>query len=122
MSGEPEQQPALRASDADRERVAVVLGDAAAEGRLTLEELSERVAATYSARTSTELEQLTRDLPAPVARATVPERRRGTRWVVAVMSGAKRTGRWRPGERSVALSVMGGVKLDLRDAEIAGNQ
>jgi len=66
MSGEPEQQPALRASDADRERVAVVLRDAAAEGRLTLEELSDRVASTYAARTSTELEQLTRDLPAPM--------------------------------------------------------
>jgi len=54
--------------------------------------------------------------------ATVPERREGTRWIVAVMSGAKRKGRWRPGEKSVVLSVMGGVKLDLREAQITGSE
>jgi Domain of unknown function (DUF1707)/Cell wall-active antibiotics response 4TMS YvqF len=122
MDEGPRSQPAMLASDDERERVALVLRDAAAEGRLTLEELSERVASTYSARTSTELEELTRDLPAPRPTPSVPDRRKGTRWVVAVMSGAKRKGRWRPGERSVVLSVMGGAKLDLRDAEITGSQ
>jgi hypothetical protein len=112
----------MLASDGDRERVSVVLRDAAAEGRLTLEELSERVASAYSARTSAELEQLTRDLPATRITPSVPQTRTGTRWVVAVMSGTKRKGRWRPGERSVVLSVMGGAKLDLRDAEITGTQ
>ena len=37
--------PAVRASDADRERVAVALQAASAEGRLTMPELEERLAA-----------------------------------------------------------------------------
>jgi hypothetical protein len=108
------------ASDAERERVALVLRDAAAEGRLTLEELSDRVAAVYSSRTSTELDALTGDLPKLATVTALPERRSRTRWVVAVMSGATRRGRWRAGERCVSVAVMGGCQLDLRDAEITG--
>lgn len=71
----------LRASDADRERVVSVLRTQAGEGRLTLEELSERSAAAYAARTVGELDALTSDLPvsssppeapAPVSRWWVP--------------------------------------------------
>jgi hypothetical protein len=102
--------------------VALVLRDAAAEGRLTLEELSDRVAAVYSSRTSTELDALTRDLPKLATVSALPERRVRTRWVVAVMSGAKRKGRWRPGERCVSLAMMGGCRLDLREAEITGSR
>jgi len=40
--------PAARVSDADRERVAVVLQAAYAEGRLTMPELEERLAAAYA--------------------------------------------------------------------------
>ncbi|MCZ9342970.1 DUF1707 domain-containing protein, partial [Streptomyces sp. TRM76130] len=43
--------PDLRASDADRERVAEVLRDALAEGRLDMAEFEERLDATYAART-----------------------------------------------------------------------
>jgi hypothetical protein len=109
------------ASDAERDRVAVILRDAAAEGRLTLEELSDRVAAAYSSRTSTELDALTRDLPRLATVTALTERRSRTRWVIAVMSGANRKGRWRPGERCVAVAVMGGCKIDLRDAEITSS-
>lgn len=56
--------PDLRASDADRERVAEVLRDALAEGRLDMEEFQERLDATYQARTYGELAPITRDLPA----------------------------------------------------------
>jgi class 3 adenylate cyclase len=118
----PEQRGVVLASDAERERAALLLRDAAAEGRLTLEELSDRVASAYSARTSTDLDGLVRDLPALAAVTPVPERRRPTRWVIAVMSGARRKGRWRPGDRCAAVAVMGGCKLDLRDAEISGQQ
>lgn len=112
----------MLSSDAERERVALLLRDAAAEGRLTLEELSDRAASVYSARTSSELEALTRDLPNPATVTALPERRPRTRWVVAVLSGAKRKGRWRPGERCAVVAVMGGCKLDLRDAEILGSR
>ena len=55
----------LRASDADRERVAARLGDACAEGRLPVEELSHRLEAAFAARTVRELDGLMADLPAP---------------------------------------------------------
>ncbi|WP_031487765.1 DUF1707 SHOCT-like domain-containing protein [Streptomyces bicolor] len=53
----------LRASDADRDRVVQVLNSAAGDGRLTIEELDERVTAALSARTLGELAELTVDLP-----------------------------------------------------------
>jgi Domain of unknown function (DUF1707) len=54
---------AVRASDAERERAVEHLRAASPEGRLTLEELSERVTAAYEARTDQELDALTDDLP-----------------------------------------------------------
>ncbi|MGZ4202652.1 MAG: DUF1707 SHOCT-like domain-containing protein [Thermoleophilaceae bacterium] len=56
-------EPGHRASDAEREAVAERLRDAAAEGRLTTDELGERVEAAYKAQTTAELEPLTADLP-----------------------------------------------------------
>ncbi|GAB3656009.1 hypothetical protein GCM10027596_09700 [Nocardioides korecus] len=53
----------LRISDADRHRVAEHLREAAGEGRLDLEELDERLEATYAARTYADLVPLTEDLP-----------------------------------------------------------
>lgn len=61
--------PALRASDAERERTATQLRDHAAAGRLTPEELDERLDGAYAARTVGELETLVRDLPAHDAAA-----------------------------------------------------
>jgi hypothetical protein len=57
----------VRASDAEREAVAARLRAAAADGRLTLDELDERQTAAYAARTRDELTPLTADLPEPPA-------------------------------------------------------
>ena len=54
---------AVRASDADRERVADRLRDAAAEGRLLTEELEQRLEVALSARTYGQLDALLADLP-----------------------------------------------------------
>ena len=80
-------RPDLRASDAERERVAAFLRDQAAEGRLDADELDERVGKAYSAKTVRELQALIADLPrAPFARprpqrtrhyAPAPARRNG---------------------------------------------
>ncbi|MER0245201.1 DUF1707 domain-containing protein, partial [Streptomyces sp. HSW2009] len=59
----------MRASDAERERVAEALREAVAEGRLTMEEFDERLEAAYTARTHADLEPLVRDLPVPAALA-----------------------------------------------------
>jgi hypothetical protein len=58
----------LRASDADRERVAGALREHTVAGRLTLDELSDRFRAAYAARTAGDLAALTADLPALDAR------------------------------------------------------
>lgn len=60
-----ERSPArdLRASDGERERVAKLVGDAAGEGRLTLDEADERIARVYTAKFRHELAELTEDLP-----------------------------------------------------------
>ncbi|WP_328429099.1 DUF1707 SHOCT-like domain-containing protein [Streptomyces sp. NBC_00443] len=54
----------LRASDTDRDRAVDELNAAAGGGRLSMEELDERVTAALSARTVGELAELTVDLPA----------------------------------------------------------
>jgi hypothetical protein len=65
MSGEPPiDPPALRASDAERERTATLLREHTAAGRLTPEELDERLETAYAARTVSELDALVHDLPA----------------------------------------------------------
>jgi hypothetical protein len=55
----------IRASDADRERVAASLRDHYAAGRLTSDEFNERLDKTYAATTLGDLAGLQTDLPAP---------------------------------------------------------
>jgi hypothetical protein len=110
--------PELRVSDADRETAVARLRVAGGEGRLTLEELAERVELADSARTRGDLDALTADLP-PSSPAAAAAPRRG--WIVAVMGGAARKGRWRPPRRTNVLTLMGGAELDLREAELAGD-
>jgi hypothetical protein len=64
---------AVRASDADRERVVAVLNQAVGAGTLTLAEAEERITTAYAARYRQDLVGLTADLPAEPA---PPARRR----------------------------------------------
>jgi hypothetical protein len=65
--GRPAGRSTLRASDAEREQVGKALRDAHAEGRLTSDELEERIARCYRATTLAQLDRLVYDLPpAPV--------------------------------------------------------
>ncbi|WP_030774602.1 DUF1707 SHOCT-like domain-containing protein [Streptomyces sp. NRRL F-2664] len=116
----------LRASDADRDRFAQILGDAVAEGRLTAEEHSERLDTLYAVKTVGELEALVRDLPAPggahaaspVSAASYAGAAVGpaAETLVAVCSSSSRKGRWRPGAHTRAVSVMGDITIDLTQA------
>jgi DUF1707 SHOCT-like domain len=107
----------LRASDADRERVVVVLAEAASDGRLTLDEHAERVQRAYHARTLGELAGLTEDLVAPSAQ---PLRLDGSRSVAAFFATQRREGRWVVPDRLVVTAVGGHVVLDLREALLQG--
>ena len=62
--------PALRASDADRERVVEILRQHSVEGRITADEFEERMAAAYQAKTMGALAELTGDLPVDLAEHT----------------------------------------------------
>lgn len=64
----------LRASDADRDRVADELRHQTGAGRLTPDEAGERIARAHNARTVADLEQLTHDLPDPVPHEASPRR------------------------------------------------
>ena len=132
MSDSSDSLPDLRASDAHRERVVEMLRGAASDGQLTVEELEERVPLAYAARTRRELERLTADLsvepdhdaepPTQAARGgvRVREGEGGTRWVVSVMSGHDKRGRWWLAPRCTVLNIMGGSDIDLNDAELSG--
>jgi hypothetical protein len=101
------------------------------EGRLSVEELEDRLRAVYTVATVRELELLVADVTpraAAGARAvttaaasglSVREGPGGERWVVAMMSGHERKGRWRIAPRCSLLNIMGGSDIDLNDAELS---
>lgn len=106
----------MRASDADRDRVMEILRIGAADGRLTPDELDERLAAALSARTFGELAVLTADLRRPDAAVARPEDliridQRG--------GSVRRTGRWVVPRRLELYSSWCDVWLDFTDAIIA---
>jgi len=118
----------LRVSDEDRHRVAEVLRQAAGEGRIDIEELDQRLEATYRAKTYGDLVPLTVDLPSgaqAVPRMPVgPVVGAGSRFAtsVAVMSETRRSGRWVLEDGHTAVAVMGSVVLDLREAQLEQQQ
>lgn len=124
--------PELRASDAEREQAAEVLRMAASEGRLEVEELDDRLGSVYAVRTRTELQRLIADVdperlgrgqaigaPGKSGGLTVREGPGGDRWVISIMSGHERGGRWRVGPRCTVFNFWGGSDIDLNDAELA---
>ena len=111
----------VRASDAEREQAVVRLRDATAEGRLTLEEFSERVESAYAAKTNDELQRLMDDLPA-VAPNTPRSRRRPKRFTVSIFGGTDRKGRWRSAKTHWVISFFGGSDLDFREASLEGGE
>lgn len=118
----------MRISDDDRHKVAEVLRLAAGEGRIDLEELDERLEATYQAKTYGELVPITLDLPAagglrPAPRPVVPAPAGSTYpSSVAVMSETKRVGGWVVPEVHTAFTFMGSVVLDLREARFEASE
>ncbi|GIH16424.1 DUF1707 SHOCT-like domain-containing protein [Rugosimonospora africana] len=120
----------LRASDADRERVAEVLRRAAGEGRLALDELEERLGVVYAARTYAELEPVTADLPSHAAPPPIPsappvQRRTGSSTkggAVAILGGFQRKGAWDAPGVFTCFAVMGGGDIDLREARLVDGE
>lgn len=78
--------PGIRASDEERAQVVAALNRAGGEGRLSLEEVDQRIADAYTARFREQLGPLTADLPVPAASGTA------TGWL-AVWHGVLRQSR-----------------------------
>ncbi|GAA0975619.1 hypothetical protein ENKNEFLB_03721 [Nocardioides aquaticus] len=131
----PAEPSRMRIGDADRQRVAEVLREAAGEGRIGLDELEERLEATWTATVYADLVPIVVDLPGGLAAAgtSAPAPRAAGSWdaggaavrhdtSLAVMSGQNRRGVWEVGETHTALSLMGGVVLDLREAVLSARE
>src|ERR1022692_3231725 len=120
----------MRAADADREGVADVLREAVAQGRISFDELDERIDRVYSAKTYADLEAITRDLPASgtvtpaAARGGAHPRDRiggtpGTTLSVAILGSVRRRGTWVVPPSYTAFTILGSVQLDLRQARFS---
>jgi len=112
--------PAIRISTAERERAIAILRDAVVDGRLNLEEYSERVGSAVAARTDQELAVLTRDLP-QTARARMESAGDGPAVQRAICSHIVRRGPLMLDHRSAYTSIFGTIDLDLRQARLPGS-
>ncbi|GAA1074364.1 DUF1707 domain-containing protein [Pseudonocardia alni] len=111
----------IRISDADRERAATRLNRAMAEGRISVEELQERLSVVYGARFGSELLPVLSDLPGdpldlsadvlatPVGPPTV---------LRGGVGGVKRRGDWAVPARLRVQTSLGAVLLDFCDAQL----
>jgi len=118
----------MRVSNDDRERVAQILHNAMAEGRLSVSELEERLDKVYAAKTFGDLEPMTRDLPVGRQASALqlprpgpaPVNRVGGRGTssnaIAILSGTERKGMWTIPPTFTSVAMMGGVEIDLTDA------
>jgi Domain of unknown function (DUF1707) len=113
----------LRASYDDRDRVVELLRVSAGDGRLTAEELDERIELAMTARTYGELARLVSDLPAegavvsPAVAAPVPQAKEVAR--IDIRSGhVQRVDRWVVPQRMDVKVTSGHVKLDFTEAVI----
>ena len=81
---DPEWEPGLRASDADRDRALEILRIAVGDGRLSIAELNERLEPVLSARTLRELATLTAELADGSVRQAAVSRRHDpqSRWAL----------------------------------------
>jgi hypothetical protein len=129
MPADPSSSPALRASDADRDRVIELLRAAVADGRLDQAEFDERLDAALAARTIDALAPLTADLIAapgsgnaltlplagtpaePAAELVTIDERHGS---------VRRDGRWTLPRRLALRTVWCDVLLDLSRAVRTG--
>ena len=133
----------MRASDADRERVAGLVRDAYVEGRLSPVEHEERIGLVFQATTYADLVPLLEDLPVPPGALVVPgagqivavtapsgitaasdgvvvldpsRTAEATGPAVAIFSGVERRGPWVVPPELTAVAIMGGIELDLTEA------
>ena len=128
-----EQLPAVRIDDRERDRAVAFLRHHVAGGLITLDEFSDRVGHVYAATTNADIDVVTKDLPAVAPRTTTGSTtgavapasgrtRRAVAWTVSIFSSSQRKGRWRVEGSTTAVSFMGHATVDLRQAEVIGDE
>ena len=129
MPADPPGPPALRASDADRDRVIELLRAAVADGRLDAAEFDERLDAALAARTFEALAPLTADLiaaPGSANAVTLPLAGRPAQPAADLLTiegrhgSVRRDGRWTLPRRLALRTVWCDVLLDLTRAVLTG--
>ena len=126
MPEEPERQAPIEST---RQVTIDALCEHFANDVIVVEEFERRVDLAHSATSSEALKELLRDLPggnlpAALGPTGLPTRnspahlalRKERGFVLAVMGGSSRKGRWVPAGSTHAVAIMGGVELDFRDA------
>lgn len=116
----PRARPELRASHADRDRAVEILRIAAGDGRLTPEELDERIETALAARTYRELAELTADLPAaPGAPGVAPAQPKDLVQIECTGANTGRSGAWVVPQKMQVAATGGSVRLDFTEAVIS---
>lgn len=122
MSNPTPRDASLRASDDDRIQAAQLLSEAAAQGRLKLEDYESRLAKAYAAKNYDELERLTDDLPEAAEIRRGKSRPAPSTMLLAIMSGFERRGRWYVPGRMTTFTLFGGGVVDLRYADFTSSE
>jgi hypothetical protein len=113
-----------RAADTDRIQVAQLLTDAAAQGRLEMNDYEDRLARAYAATTYQELDRL----QAGLFGSTVSPRRGGvckpapSTLLLAIMGAFERRGRWNVPKKLTTFALWGGGVVDLRYADFTSTE
>ncbi|MGE4425841.1 MAG: DUF1707 domain-containing protein [Solirubrobacteraceae bacterium] len=114
--------PAIRASDAERDAAVERLRDAAGEGRLTFEELADRLDAATRAVHRGDLDLLVADLPAPAPTATGAAVAAAPVHEATIFGDLRRGGAWRVPAESRWRATFGDIVLDLRSARVDASE
>jgi hypothetical protein len=106
-------------ADTDRMQAAQLLSDAAAQGRLAMNEYENRLTKAYAAKTYDELSQVSDDLPGAMTtgRRGGPCHPAPSTLLLAIMSGFERRGRWNVPRKLTTFTLWGGGVVDLRYAD-----
>lgn len=120
------------ASEALRQQAIDTLCEAFADDRMSLADFEQRVELAHRSSTTNELRALLQGLPeAPVPQRTAstqtsparhrpsaPDRVSKRNLIMGILGGGSRRGSWTPADTNLAIALMGGVELDLRDARL----
>ena len=120
--GDDESEAGIRASDAERDATVERLSAATGDGRLTLEEFSQRMERATAARTRADLDRLVADLPADAAApgsAVTSGTSAPPSWHISPVGGLRINGPWRMDRHVIVVSIVGGARLDISEAQLA---